>query len=51
METVQYILKVAIVKPRIDVMTSNIFLGEKISIYYEDNYPSLEGTMFLQRKM
>ena len=51
MKTVQYILKVAIVQPQIDLMTSNIFLGKRTSICYEENYPSLKGTVFLQRKM
>lgn len=42
-ETVQYTLKVAIVKPQIDIMTNNIFLGgeqvfvmEKIIVYIKE---------------
>lgn len=46
MKTVQYTLKVAIVKPQIDIMTSNIFLGGEQIFVMKKIIVALKGLCF-----
>ena len=46
MKTVQYTLKVAIVKPQIDIMTSNIFLGGEQIFVMKKIIEALKGLCF-----